>query len=65
MDDSNETYELRQRGLSTTIKKKINNYRNIMQSVDGGPKPSIKDALTEMIDYAYKELSVKRIEDNE
>ena len=63
MDNGNETYELRLRGFEKVTQKKINNYRNIMQSVDKGPKPSFKDALVELVDYAYKELSVKRIED--
>lgn len=64
MGNSTDTYELRLREFSKTTQKKINLYRNIMQVVDGGAKPSFKEALIELVDFAYKELSVKRIEDD-
>ena len=55
--------ELRVRSFSKLLKNKVEAYRMIMQSVDGGSKPSFRDALEEMIDHAYQELAVKRIED--
>ena len=34
-----------------------------MQTINQGPKPTFKEALEELVDYAYKELAVKKIED--
>lgn len=64
MEKNNDTIELRVRGFGKSTRTKINNYRSIMQSMDGGKKPSFKEALTELVDYGYKELSVKRIDDD-
>lgn len=64
MEENKSTFELRLRGVPKVMRTKVNNYKNIMQSMDGGKKPSFLAALIELVDYGYKELSVKRIEDD-
>jgi len=64
MAKNKDNFELRLREVPKVMRTKVNNYRNIMQSMDGGKKPDFKAALIELVDYGYKELSVKRIEDD-
>ncbi len=60
-----ETIELRVRSFPKISKGKVNAYRRIMHQADGGrAKPSFRAALVEIIDFAYKELAVKRIEND-
>jgi len=59
------TIELRLRDFPKVTRDKVNAYRRIMQQVDGGGKPSFKDALIELINHSYKELAVKRIENDQ
>jgi hypothetical protein len=58
-----QTLELRVRDFPRIQKNKVEAYRLIKHRQEGGKKPSFREALGEMIDHAYQELAVKKIED--
>ena len=61
--DKKDRSELRVRDFSRVSRKKVQAYRAILQSVDKGKKPTFRQALEQMIDYAYRDLAIKKTED--
>lgn len=61
MTKNSETYELRLRDVPINVREKVKAYRRIIE-IKTGTLPSFTTALVELVDYSYRELCVKRIE---